>query len=237
MIRTVIVDDDFMAVSVHRQFTERVPGFEIVGTASTGASALALVAELRPDLVLLDMYLPDINGVEVLRRLRATTGLEVDVIAITSAKDVDVLRGAMHLGVAHYLVKPFTFEIFRERLESYAVARQRLEHMAEADQRSVDRVYGTLRSAGADSLPKNISAPTLALVMQVLREKAIGTSAGDVARRAEISPGVARRYLRYLTDTGTIDYTLRYGAAGRPEHLYRWVGPSAGVARRPRAAH
>ena len=160
MIRTVIVDDDFMAVSVHRQFTERVPGFEIVGTASTGASALALVAELRPDLVLLDMYLPDVNGVEVLRRLRATTGLEVDVIAITSAKDVDVLRGAMHLGVAHYLVKPFTFEIFRERLESYAVARQRLEHMAEADQRSVDRVYGTLRSAGADSLPKNISSPT-----------------------------------------------------------------------------
>ena len=237
MIRTVIVDDDFMAVSVHRQFTERVPGFEIVGTASTGASALALVAELRPDLVLLDMYLPDVNGVEVLRRLRATTGLEVDVIAITSAKDVDVLRGAMHLGVAHYLVKPFTFEIFRERLESYAVARQRLEHMAEADQRSVDRVYGTLRSAGADSLPKNISAPTLALVVQVLREKATGTSAGDVARRAEISPGVARRYLRYLSDAGTIDYTLRYGAAGRPEHLYRWVGPSAAVARRPQAAH
>lgn len=232
MIRTVIVDDDFMAVSVHRQFTERVPGFEIVGTASTGAAALAVVAEQRPDLVLLDVYLPDLNGVDVLRRLRATPGLEVDVIAITSAKDVDILRGAMHLGVAHYLVKPFTFEIFRERLETYAVARQRLQHMAEADQRSVDRVYGTLRSAGTDSLPKNISAPTLALVVQVLRETADGISAGDVASSAEISPGVARRYLRYLSDAGTVDYRLRYGAAGRPEHLYRWVGPSDDAARR-----
>ena len=226
MIRTVIVDDDFMAVSVHRQFTERVPGFEVVGTASTGAAALAMVAELRPDLVLLDVYLPDVNGVEVLRRIRATPGLEVDVIAITSAKDVEVLRGAMHLGVAHYLVKPFTFETYRERLESYAVARRRLEHMDEADQRNVDRVYGTLRSAGVDSLPKNISAPTLALVVRVLRESTAGISAGDVADSAAISSGVARRYLRYLSDTGTIDYALRYGAAGRPEHLYRWVGPS-----------
>ncbi len=226
MIRTVIVDDDFMAVSVHRQFTERVPGFEVVGTASTGATALAMVAELRPDLVLLDVYLPDVNGVEVLRRIRATPGLEVDVIAITSAKDVDILRGAMHLGVAHYLVKPFTFETYRERLESFAVARRRLEHMDEADQRNVDRVYGTLRSAGVDSLPKNISAPTLALVVRVLREAATGISAGDLASSAEISPGVARRYLRYLSDTGTIDYALRYGAAGRPEHLYRWVGPA-----------
>jgi response regulator of citrate/malate metabolism len=230
MIRTVIVDDDFMAVSVHREFTERIPGFEVVGTASTGATALAMVAELRPDLVLLDVYLPDLNGVEVLRRVRAVPGLEVDVIAITSAKDVDVLRGAMHLGVAHYLVKPFTFETYRERLESFAVARRRLEHMDEADQRNVDRVYGTLRSAGVESLPKNISAPTLALVVRVLREAATGISAGDVASTVEISLGVARRYLRYLSDTGTVDYTLRYGAAGRPEHLYRWVGPSHVIA-------
>ena len=236
MIRTLIVDDDFMAVSVHRQFTERVPGFTVVGTASTGAAALAAVAECRPDLVLLDVYLPDVDGVETLRRLRATTGVEVDVIAITAAKDVDILRRAMHLGVAHYLVKPFTFATFRERLDTYAAARQRLQQMAEADQRNVDRVYGTLRSAGVDSLPKNISAPTLALVVQVLRERS-SISAGEVATSAEISPGVARRYLRYLLDIGTIDYTLRYGAAGRPEHLYRWLGQQPAVAERPRGAH
>ena len=108
MIRTLVVDDDFMAVSVHRQFVERIPGFEVVGEATTGAEARALVERLRPDLVLLDIYLPDENGIELMRRLRASDS-RADVIAITSAKDVDVLRDAMQLGVVHYIVKPFTF--------------------------------------------------------------------------------------------------------------------------------
>src|SRR5205085_11947581 len=97
VIRTLVVDDDFMAASVHRSFTERVPGFTVVGEALTGSDAVALARKLRPDLVLLDIYLPDIDGLEVMRRLR-TDALQVDVIAITSAKDVQTLRGAMQGG-------------------------------------------------------------------------------------------------------------------------------------------
>ena len=126
MIRTLVVDDDFMAVSVHRQFIERIEGFEVVGDATTGKDALGLVEQLRPDLVLLDIYLPDENGIELMRRLRAGDSQRVDVIAITSAKDVDVLRDAMQLGVIHYIVKPFTFATFRERLETYEAATERL---------------------------------------------------------------------------------------------------------------
>ena len=116
MIRTLVVDDDFMAVSVHRQFVERIPGFDVVGEATTGRDARALVERLRPDLLLLDIYLPDENGIDLMRKLRAGSSPRVDVVAITSAKDVDVLRDAMHLGVVHYIVKPFTFATFRERL-------------------------------------------------------------------------------------------------------------------------
>lgn len=227
MIRTVIVDDDFMSVSVHRQFTERVPGFEVVGTATTGVHALTLVEQLQPDLLLLDIYLPDVNGIEVLRRLRAGHGLPVDVIAITSAKDVNMLRSAMHLGVVHYIVKPFAFATFRERLESYLAARHRLDRLELADQRDVDRLYSALRSGGTESLPKNISAPTLALVGKTVREAAEGISAAELAAQAGISQGIARRYLRYLSESGVIDYALRYGVAGRPEHQYRWVGAEA----------
>ena len=223
MIRTLVVDDDFMAVSVHREFVQRVPGFEVVGEATTGREARALVEQLRPDLVLLDIYLPDENGIDLMRKLRAVDATSVDVIAITSAKDVSVLRDAMHLGVVHYIVKPFTFVTFRERLESYANARQRLADMRHAEQRDIDRLYGLLRTSGEASLPKGISPPTLELIASLLREATAALSTAELAARAGISHGVARRYLRFLTDSGAVDFTLRYGAAGRPEHLYRWT--------------
>jgi response regulator of citrate/malate metabolism len=223
VIRTLVVDDDFMAVSVHRQFIERIEGFEVVGEATTGKKAVSLVEQLRPDLVLLDIYLPDENGIELMRRLRAGDSQRVDVIAITSSKDVDVLRDAMQLGVIHYIVKPFTFATFRERLETYEAARERLSKMRHAEQRDIDRLYGLLRTSGDASLPKGISPPTLTLVASLLRESQAALSTTELAARAGISQGVARRYLRFLAGSGAVDYTLRYGAAGRPEHLYRWT--------------
>jgi len=222
MIRTLVVDDDYMAASVHRSYTERVHGFEVVGEAHTGRETLDLVRSLQPDLLLLDIYLPDMSGLDVIQSLREPGGPSVDVIAITSAKDVDTLRRAIQGGVIHYLVKPFFFDTFRERLEKYATLRTRLDRIREADQGEIDRLYGLLRAQGATSLPKGISAPTLALVLQVLGESEESeVSAADVADRAGISRGTARRYLEFLTSTGSIELSLRYGATGRPEHLYR----------------
>ncbi|HEY2543772.1 MAG TPA: response regulator [Gaiellaceae bacterium] len=226
MIRTLVVDDDFMAVSVHREFVERLPGFEVVGEATTGRDARVLVERLKPDLVLLDIYLPDENGIELMRKLRTGASPQVDIIAITSAKDVEVLRDAMQLGVVHYIVKPFTFLTFRDRLESYAEARRRLADMRQAEQRDIDRLYGLLRTSSDASLPKGISPPTLTLVASLLRDSSSALSTSEVAAQAGISPGVARRYLRFLADSGAVDFTLRYGAAGRPEHLYRWTAAS-----------
>jgi response regulator of citrate/malate metabolism len=224
VIRTLVVDDDFMAASVHRSFAERVPGFEVIGEALNGTDALHLVRRLRPDLILLDIYLPDMSGLDVMRSLREPGQPPVDVIAITSAKDVQTLRGAMQGGVVHYLVKPFSFLTFRERLESYAALKTRLDRLSEADQREIDRLYALLRAQGEGALPKGISAPTLALVVDLVRESTEEVSAAEVAQRAGISRGTARRYLEFLADSGSLDLTLRYGAAGRPEHLYRWAG-------------
>jgi response regulator of citrate/malate metabolism len=224
MIRTLVVDDDFMAASVHHSFTERVPGFTVIGEATTGAAALTQVEQLHPDLVLLDIYLPDMSGLEVMRRLRGAEEEPVDVIAITSAKDVKTVREAMHHGVIHYLVKPFSFSTFKERLQSYATLKARLDRIADADQREIDRLYRLLRAGGEDALPKGISSPTLQLVADAVRAAEGDISAAEVARRCGVSRGTARRYLEFLATSGTLELNLRYGAAGRPEHRYSWVG-------------
>jgi len=223
VIDVLVVDDDFMSASVHRAYTERVAGFSVVGEAHTGAEALLLVDRLQPQLVLLDIYLPDISGLDVIRRLRARQA-PVDVIAVTAAKDVDTLRAAMQGGVVQYLVKPFLFDTFRDRLERYAALRGRLERLGEASQQDIDHLFSLLRAQGRGGLPKGISAPTLALVLDSVRRAAAGITAVDVAERAGVSRGTARRYLEYLEKTGAVELTLRYGTTGRPEHLYSWAG-------------
>jgi response regulator of citrate/malate metabolism len=223
MIRTLIVDDDAMTASIHRTYVERVPAFEVVGEAHTGKAALDAVKELRPDLVLLDIYLPDISGLEVLRRLREPGAPHVDVVAVTAAKDVETLRTAIHGGVIHYLVKPFFFDTLRERLEAYAALRGRLDRLRDPDQHDIDHVFSLLRTQGRQSLPKGISALTLELVSDAISRADGEVTATEVAEKAGISRGTARRYLEYLAAIGAIQLSLRYGVTGRPEHLYRWA--------------
>jgi response regulator of citrate/malate metabolism len=234
VIRTLVVDDDYMSASIHTSYVERIPGFAAVGEAHTGADALEQVRRLRPDLVLLDIYLPDLSGLEVIRRLRQQAE-PVDVIAVTAAKDVKTLRAAMQGGVVHYLVKPFLYDTFRERLERYAALRGRMERLREASQDDIDQLFSLLRAQGRGGLPKGISAPTLALVVDAVRAADGEVTAIEVGARAGISRGTARRYLDYLSSLGTIELSLRYGATGRPEHLYRWAGPAPNPSRRIQA--
>lgn len=219
MIRTLVVDDDFRVADLHRLYTEQIAGFEVVGIARTGAEALELATRLRPDLILLDIYLPDMSGIDVLRRLRDQRR-PVDVITITAAKDVATLRAAMHGGSIHYLIKPFTFSAFRERLESYATAASRLGQVTEASQADADGLYGRLRPGDEGLLPKGLSMTTRDLVVDTLRRASEPASAAEVAAAAGLSRVTARRYLDHLAATGTVVLTLQYGTPGRPEHRY-----------------
>lgn len=226
-IRTLIVEDDFRVAEIHRGFIERLPSFAVVGVAHTAAQALERAAADGPDLVLLDIYLPDRSGLEVLRELRSTGRAPVDVIAITAANDVETLRSALQGGVVHYLVKPFQFNAFREKLESYAALRSRLRQVREVDQDEIDAVLATLR-AGLTSpvLPKGLSPTTFALVARTLRGTPDDLSAEEVAARTGVSRVTSRRYLDHLARSGLVEVTMRYGKTGRPEHRYRWARPS-----------
>lgn len=221
MTRVLVVDDDFMVARVHTGFVQRVPGFVVVGAAHSGADAIAATERLAPDLVLLDIYLPDISGLEVLRRLREGA-TPVDVLAITAARDADTIRTALRGGVVHYIIKPFTFDTLRDRLERYAAALQRLTATGQAGQADVDRLFGTLRPAAA-ALPKGLSAATAELVVAVLRTSADDLSAGECAALAGLSRVSTRRYLEHLVECGKAEVRMRYGGTGRPEHRYRWT--------------
>ncbi|HEV2477665.1 MAG TPA: response regulator [Candidatus Dormibacteraeota bacterium] len=226
MIRTLVVDDDYRVADLHCAYVERVHGFEVAGRAHTGAAALLSVDQLRPDLVLLDIYLPDMSGLEVLQRLRDDGHHPVDVVAITAAREVENLRAAMRGGVVHYLVKPFLFPAFEEKLLSYAAARERMTRIGTAEQGDVDRIFGALRSNRNESLPKGLSDSTLDLIIQVLAKSQSGLPAAAVAEAAGVSRVTARRYLDHLCQLGRAELAMRYGGPGRPEHRYQLVSVS-----------
>ena len=223
MIRVLIVEDDFRVAEIHRAYVQRLEGFTVVAEAHTAIEALRLAEESRPDLVLLDIYLPDRSGLDVLRSLRTPGRHPVDVIAITADKDVETLREALKSGVVHYLVKPFQFSAFREKLESYVAMRARLAQVQELNQDEVDRIYGLLRSESSSSLPKGLSPTTLALVVRAVRAATEDVSAVDIARTTGISRVTSRRYLDHLARSGAVAISMRYGSSGRPEHRYRWT--------------
>ncbi|GAA4739925.1 response regulator [Modestobacter marinus] len=233
-VRVLVVDDDFAVASVHRGYVESVPGLEVVGEVHRGLEALQAVQVLAPDLVLLDIHLPDLSGVEVLRRLRSLAGPQPDVIVITAAREVETVRAAMTTGVVDYLVKPFSLGAFRERLEAYRAHRaELLRRTAEPgrglQQSDVDRLFSTRRRVSeplaATPLPKGLSPRTLEFVARTLASSpADDLSAGEVGQRCGLARVSARRYLEHLERTGLAAVRPRYGAAGRPENGYRWTG-------------
>lgn len=221
--RVLVVEDEEVAAGAHAAYVDRVPGFVVVGVARSGADAVRLMREGDVDLVLLDMHLPDVHGLELLHRFRQDGHL-ADVIAVTSARDLDVVRRAVSQGVVQYLLKPFSFAGLRGKLEQYAAYRAQLEGAGEAVvQDEVDELLGLLRPAGGPStLPKGMSAETMRRVTDHLR--GVGAaSASEVAQATGTSRVTARRYLEHLAETQAVERRPRYGGGGRPEMEYRWL--------------
>jgi len=223
-IRVLVVEDEPVAADAHRAYVERVPGFQVAGVVHTAADAIRRLTEGGVDLVLLDLYLPDRHGLDLVRAMRAA-GHPADVIAVTSARDLTVVRAAVSQGVVQYLLKPFAFATLRDRLERYAEYRAQLSAQdAAGSQDEVDRVLSALRGSSAADLPKGLSQPTLDAVVAALRGRP-GSSAAEVATEVGASRVTARRYLEYLADSGAVQRATRYGGTGRPEVEYRWRTP------------
>ncbi|MFD0266067.1 response regulator [Streptomyces sp. NPDC127106] len=222
-IHVLVVDDDMRVARINAAYVAKVPGFRVTALVHSAADALDFLASRPVDLVLLDHYLPDGSGLDLVRRLRQL-GHRTDVIMVTAARDLATVQAAMRLGALQYLVKPFTFAGLRTRLEAYGTLRRTLETGGEAEQAEVDRLFGALAAAGSpNELPKGHSPTTAELVRRVLRSAEGPLSTQQIADRAGISRQTAQRYLKLLDRTGRVTLALRYGETGRPEHLYSWL--------------
>lgn len=227
-IRVLVVEDDALAADAHALYVGRVPGFTVVGTVHSAAEARRRLDRTAVDLLLLDLYLPDGHGLRLVRTLRAT-GHGADVIAVTSARDLAVVREGVSLGVIQYVLKPFTFATLRDRLVRYAEFRATVTVGEASGQAEVDRALAALRAPQPSAeLPKGLTVATLQAVTEVLRAADEGISAHATAEALGISRITARRYLEHLVKTGRAVRAPRYGGVGRPELSYRWLSPATG---------
>jgi response regulator of citrate/malate metabolism len=217
-VSVLIVDDDFRVADIHRGFVEEVEGFTVVGTAQSASAAIEQCNELSPMLVLLDMYLPDGSGIDVLRQLRDDRS--IDCFVLTAARDVHTVKRCLDLGALHYLVKPFTKDELTERLREYRRWRASLGVEDDLDQPHIDHIFNG-RGRPQASLPKGLSAETMALVVSALAGAEDPLGAEDVAQLTGISRVSVRRYLRHLADSGQAVLEQDYGTPGRPRHRFR----------------
>jgi two-component system, CitB family, response regulator len=210
-IRVLIVDDDFHVAKLHATYVDSVAGFLALSPANSTSQALQAVHSLRPDLVLLDVFLPDGSGLDLLGQL------DIDAMMLTAASDPASVRTAFRRGALAYLLKPFTAESLSQQLRAYARYRRILAHGI-VDQETVERAKRALLAG--DVLPS--SKPRSATEAAVLDSLEPGTqySAAEVAERVGVSRATAQRYLSSLADDGAVEIQLRYGTTGRPEHRY-----------------
>ena len=224
-VRVLIVEDDPVAADAHALYVSRVPDFTVTAVAHSRAEALRELERHSVELILLDLYLPDGNGLSLLRSLRAA-GHTTDVFAVTSARDLTIVKEGVSLGVVQHVLKPFTFATLRDRLQRYAEFRNNTEAaQGQASQAEVDRALSALRTPQPVTLPKGLSAPTLERVTSTLRaSEQTGMTASTVAEAVGVNRITARRYLEHLVSSGRADRRPQYGQVGRPELTYRWRG-------------
>jgi len=222
-LRVLIIDDDIRIAEIHRRYVEKTQGFEVVGIANNIEDAQSQLDVLEPDLLLLDIFFPEGNGLEFLKKARMHNQ-QVDVIPITAAKEVHLFNEALHGGVFDYILKPVVFTRFQTTLERYKQTKNQLSNIDQLNQSEVDIALQTVRSGDLrefQELPKGIDRLTLEKVQHVFSSlQGSGLTSEEVASQIGASRTTVRRYLEYLVSQIILDVDVSYGGVGRPERRY-----------------
>ncbi|HAI85791.1 MAG TPA: two-component system response regulator [Firmicutes bacterium] len=224
-LKVLLVEDDPMVLEIHDTIVSGVPGFTVVGHARDGRTALEMIPKLKPDIIILDVYMPGRDGMDVFKEIRSLD-TPVDVIMVTAAEDSSTVVTSRRLGAFDYIIKPFRFERLRASLESYRDAHYSRSR-GRFCQDDIDRAWHMRKSQPAEEaeLPKGIQSPTLDTLSEYLRQRAADElSTEQIASELGISRMTVSRYLEFLVDSGSVTARLDYSTGGRPRSLYRWTG-------------
>lgn len=225
-IQVMIIEDDETTINIYKKFIQKVEGFQIVASACTGKQAMDLLHVFTPDLILLDVHLPDIKGTDLLWDIRQEAR-EVDVIMITAANDVSTVSESIRGGAFSYMMKPIMINQFLSTLEQYKKTKEKLSHSAVMEQDDINRFFGvkgdssrTIREE-EEELPKGIDKHTLKKVRAQISAAAGSVNAEETAQAIGASNSTVRRYLEYLVSREEAEVDIMYGTIGRPERRYR----------------
>lgn len=227
-IRVLLVEDDPMVQEVNRMFVEKAGGFTVIGTAPNGKEARRLVKKLQPDLVLLDIYMAEEDGISTIKKLRKSQQ-NVDIIAVTAANDPESIRTLLRYGVVDYIVKPFTFERLEKALKKYRDMYNQLNKTGEFSQAKLDLLFDQQKKQDSkkEQLPKGLQLPTLNQIVNYLKTVDHPQSAEEIGNNVGLARVTVGRYLNYLETCNEVTITLTYGAIGRPIQLYELANKHA----------
>lgn len=224
MIKTVIVEDDLMVASINSQFAKRNPNIQIVATFHNGKDALEYLKSSDADLVLLDLYMPDCTGLEVLSELRSI-GSEIDVIMITAANDAEHINEALQLGIVDYLIKPFQYDRFAQALDKYLVRKKAIESGVSFTQEEIDRLVNASSPAASTKkaeLQKGVQQKTLDKIRVCLSAHPGNyLPCEQIASETGLSRVTIRRYMNFLIEENEVTSMIDYSTGGRPSILYQ----------------
>lgn len=221
MYRVLIVEDDPMVAMINEQYIARNKNFKVVGKCKDGNSALEFLDENEVDLLILDVYMPHIDGFETLRQIRKKQ-ISVEAVMVTAANDRESLEEALHLGVVDYLVKPFTFDRFQMALEKFVSHNNVLKDFNSLNQKNIDFIIESSRRKSGDIFPKGIQEKTLDLIMKYLKENSEKWLTGDeIAQKIGLTGVTVRRYMNYLAQSGKVIGEMNYETGGRPCMTYK----------------
>lgn len=220
MTKIIIVEDDYRIACIHEKFLKKMSNVTVVGKALTGKEAIQLVESKEVDLVILDLYLPDMLGTEIIQQLRAINS-NIDIVTISAATEKEIVSDVLHNGVFDYIIKPVNMERFIETIVRYQRIKENLETDEAIDQSFLDDYFGYKKGAKMKKrTPKGIDPLTLDKVKEIIELFEDGVTAEEMGTQIGASRTTARRYLEYLTSISQISAALEYGAVGRPERKY-----------------
>ena len=221
MYNVLIVEDDPMVAMINEQYIKKNKNFTVVGKCKDGNSALSFLESNDVDLLIMDVYMPKMDGFEALRQIR-NRKITVDAIMVTAANDRDSLEEALHLGIVDYLVKPFTYERFQMALEKFMAQNHALKDTETFDQSNIDYLIDNARKKTESVFPKGIQEKTLLLIIDYLKENKGKWLTGDeIAEISGLTNVTVRRYINYLSESGKFFGEMNYETGGRPCMLYK----------------